>query len=47
MEDWKFVAMVLDRLFLYIFTLSCVAGTFAIILRAPSIHDDRVPLGEL
>ncbi|CAG0913023.1 unnamed protein product [Notodromas monacha] len=43
-EDWKFVAMVLDRLFLWIFTISCVAGTGIIILQAPSIWDKRLPI---
>ncbi|XP_074605445.1 acetylcholine receptor subunit alpha-like [Brevipalpus obovatus] len=37
-EDWKYVAMVLDRLFLYIFSISCIAGTCIIILQAPSIY---------
>jgi len=43
-EDWKFVAMVLDRLFLWLFTLACVLGTGGIILRAPSIYDMREPI---
>jgi len=43
-EDWKFVAMVLDRLFLWLFTLACVMGTGGIILRAPSIYDMREPI---
>lgn len=25
-EDWKFVAMVLDRLFLWVFTVACIVG---------------------
>ena len=33
--------MVLDRLFLWIFTLACVVGTAGIILQAPSLYDDR------
>ena len=33
-EDWKYVAMVLDRLFLWIFTIACLAGTCGIILQA-------------
>ena len=30
MEDWKFVAMVLDRLFLWIFTIACLTGTMGL-----------------
>ena len=40
----RFVTMVLDRLFLWLFTLACVMGTGGIILRAPSIHDMREPI---
>jgi nicotinic acetylcholine receptor len=43
-EDWKYVALVLDRLFLWIFTTACVVGSFGIILQAPSIYDSRGPL---
>ncbi|XP_076247378.1 nicotinic acetylcholine receptor alpha4 [Calliopsis andreniformis] len=43
-EDWKYVAMVLDRLFLWIFTLAVLVGTAAIILQAPTLYDDRVPI---
>lgn len=32
-EDWKYVAMVLDRLFLWIFTIACLVGTCGIILQ--------------
>ncbi|XP_045137611.1 acetylcholine receptor subunit alpha-like isoform X2 [Portunus trituberculatus] len=46
-EDWKYVAMVLDRLFLWIFTLAVLVGTAGIILQAPSLYDDRVPLDKL
>lgn len=40
-EDWKYVAMVLDRLFLCIFTVACLVGTFGIILQAPTLYDNR------
>ncbi|XP_064648324.1 acetylcholine receptor subunit alpha-like isoform X2 [Lineus longissimus] len=40
-EDWKYVAMVLDRLFLWIFTTACVVGTLGIILQAPTLYDKR------
>ncbi|NP_001107771.1 nicotinic acetylcholine receptor alpha 11 subunit precursor [Tribolium castaneum] len=43
-EDWKFVSMVLDRFFLWVFTLACIGGTFGIILQAPSLYDTRVPV---
>ncbi|XP_013415864.1 acetylcholine receptor subunit alpha-like [Lingula anatina] len=43
-EDWKYVAMVLDRLFLWIFTLACLVGTLGIILQAPTMYDGRTPL---
>jgi len=36
--------MVLDRLFLCLFTLACVLGTGAIIFRAPSLYDMREPI---
>jgi len=44
MEDWKYMAMVLDRLFLWLFTLACFAGSGGIILRAPSLYDMREPI---
>ena len=43
-EDWKYVAMVLDRLFLWVFTVACVVGTFGIILQAPTLYDTRQKL---
>ena len=45
-EDWKYVAMVLDRLFLWVFLLAVVVGTAGIILQAPSLYDDRVALDQ-
>lgn len=43
-EDWKYVAMVLDRLFLWIFALACVVGSAVIILQAPSLYDTTQPI---
>ncbi|OZC12635.1 Cation transporter family protein [Onchocerca flexuosa] len=40
-EDWKCVAMVLDRLFLLLFSIACFAGTITILLQAPTLHDTR------
>ncbi|KAH7637673.1 Acetylcholine receptor subunit alpha-like 1 [Dermatophagoides farinae] len=46
-DDWKFVAMVLDRLFLWIFTISCISGAALIILRAPSLYSFKQPIDVL
>ncbi|KYN08172.1 Acetylcholine receptor subunit alpha-like 1 [Cyphomyrmex costatus] len=43
-EDWKYVAMVLDRIFLWIFTMTCVVGTIIIIFQAPSFYDSTKPI---
>ncbi|XP_052791607.1 acetylcholine receptor subunit alpha-like 1 [Mya arenaria] len=43
-EDWKFVAMVLDRMFFWIFTSASIIGTFGILLQAPTLYDDRSAL---
>jgi len=43
-DDWKYVAMVLDRILLWIFSFACVAGTCGIILVAPSLYDTRKPI---
>nr|CAI54098.1 nicotinic acetylcholine receptor, alpha3 subunit [Bemisia tabaci] len=43
-EDWKYVAMVLDRLFLWIFTLAVLVGSAGTILQAPTLYDDRRPI---
>lgn len=36
--------MVLDRLFLWIFTIASIVGTFTILTEAPSLHDDTQPI---
>lgn len=43
-EEWKFVAMVLDRLFLFLFLSSNIIGTSLIFLRAPSLYDNSRPI---
>ncbi|XP_077290481.1 acetylcholine receptor subunit beta-like 2 isoform X2 [Arctopsyche grandis] len=45
-EDWKFVSMVLDRFFLWVFTLACIGGTFGIIFQSPSLYDTRIPVDQ-
>ncbi|XP_013791042.1 acetylcholine receptor subunit alpha-like, partial [Limulus polyphemus] len=46
-EDWKFVAMVLDRFFLWVFTIACAVGTCGIIFQAPSLYDSTIPIDNL
>lgn len=43
-EDWRYVAIVLDRLFLWLFLTACVVGTLGIVLQAPTLYDTRKPL---
>ncbi|CAG0888025.1 unnamed protein product [Cyprideis torosa] len=43
-EDWKYVAMVLDRLFLWIFLLAVVAGTAGIILQTAASEPGGTPV---
>ncbi|XP_043571302.1 neuronal acetylcholine receptor subunit beta-4-like isoform X2 [Chiloscyllium plagiosum] len=40
-EDWKYVAMVIDRLFLWIFVLVCVIGTLGLYLQP--LFQNHVP----
>ncbi|CAF4779584.1 unnamed protein product [Rotaria sp. Silwood1] len=48
-EEWKYVALVIDRLFLYIFTTACIAGTCGIILQGyfnPFVEEDQSPIDD-
>lgn len=36
--------MVLDRLFLWIFTIFCIGGAALIIMRAPNLYLDNKPI---
>ena len=38
LEDWRYIAMVIDRLQLYIFLAVTVAGTVSILVNAPHIY---------
>lgn len=44
LEDWKYVATVMDRLFLWIFTVAVFVGTAGILLQAPTLYDEREPI---
>lgn len=43
-DDWKYLALVLDRLFLWVFMVACVVGTVVIVFRAPTLYDDTAPI---
>ena len=45
-QEWKYTALVIDRLLLFVFTTSCIVGTIAIILQAPSFYDQTVPIDQ-
>ncbi|XP_077995271.1 neuronal acetylcholine receptor subunit beta-2-like [Glandiceps talaboti] len=40
-EDWKYVALVIDRVLLWIFLIVCVVGTGAILLNSPVIWEQK------
>ena len=40
-DDWKYVAMVLDRILLWMFTIACVVGEYIIVLTSVSVFLDN------
>ncbi len=44
-EDWMFVALVIDRLFLIAFAAIVLVGSCFILLSAPALWDRRQPIG--
>ncbi|CAB3399970.1 unnamed protein product [Caenorhabditis bovis] len=43
-EDWSYVANVIDRIFLIVFTILNIGGTWAIVYNSPAMFDTREPL---
>ena len=43
-QDWNFVAMVLDRLFLWMFSIASLVGSVTILMEAPALYDDTRPI---
>lgn len=43
-DDWRYVATVMDRLLLIVFSLICIVGQGIIILQAPALYDNSEPI---
>jgi len=39
LDDWRFIALVIDRLLLYIYAIATVGATLAILTQAPHIFE--------
>lgn len=46
-QDWGIVAMVLDRMFLWVFGAAAVVGSFMILTESPSLFDPIQPIDSL
>ncbi len=44
MLEWKYLAMIVDRLFFYLFGIAFIIGTFYIFLDHPRVYDLREPI---
>lgn len=43
-EDWRYVATVMDRTLLIVFSSICIVGQAIIILQAPALYDSQEPI---
>ncbi|CAD5206911.1 unnamed protein product [Bursaphelenchus okinawaensis] len=43
-SDWRLVAMLTDRIFLFIFSVVILIGTLLVTITAPSLRDTRIPV---
>jgi nicotinic acetylcholine receptor len=46
-QEWQYTALVIDRLFLLLFTFVCIIGSLSIILQAPSLFDTTIPIDQI
>ena len=45
-DDWKFVAMVIDRILLWVYISVCVIGAAGILLNAPTLYSSVEEMGD-
>jgi nicotinic acetylcholine receptor len=46
-QEWQYMALVIDRLFLFVFALVCIVGSLTIIMQAPSLYDTTIPIDQI
>ena len=46
-DDWRYIGIVIDRLFFWIFTIIIILGTLACLLNAPALYDNTIPVEQL
>jgi nicotinic acetylcholine receptor len=46
-DEWRYLALVIDRLFFNLFTFTFLFATASIILYAPSLYDTKTPIDQL
>ena len=43
-DEWRYAALVVDRVLLWIYVAVCFVGGLGILMNAPVLYDDRQPL---
>ncbi len=43
-DDWKYIALVIDRIFLILYVAICMFGSLGLLLNAPMLYDNRDPV---
>lgn len=46
-DDWRYIGIVIDRLFFWIFTIIIILGTLGCLLNAPALYDTTIPVEQL
>ena len=46
-DDWRYIGIVIDRLFFWVFSLVILLGTMACLLNAPALYDTTIPVEQL